>query len=90
MILASMTDKSIVNTWLALHKTNPQSSNHLLALLSNTDTPVPGLSSSKELRQIAEKLQTNSDDLTEQTEHQEFLRTLKKNVGASQFETLLF
>ena len=81
MILASMTDKSIVNTWLALHKENPQSSNHLLSLLNNTDTPIPGLSSSKELQQIAEKLQTDSGDLNEQSEHQEFIRTLKKNVS---------
>lgn len=84
MILASMTDKSIISTWLALHKEYPQNSMHLLSLLNNTETPVPAFSSSKELRQIAQQLQTNSDDLNDQSDHQEFLRTLKKqetNVG---------
>lgn len=79
MILATMNDKSIVKTWLTLHKENPRSSTHLLTLLNNTEINVAAFSTTKELRQIAQQLQTNSDVQNDQIEHQEFLRTFKKN-----------
>jgi hypothetical protein len=77
MILACFSDKSIVQTWLSLHKKYPQSSSNLLKLLQINETTMP--ISSKELQNILQKLRTVSNEETNNTDHQEFLRVYTKN-----------
>jgi len=79
MIIACLSEKSVIKTWLSLHKQYPDSSSDLLSLLQNNETSVPALSSSKELRNIRQQLQTVSNDEETNTNHQEFLRAHSKN-----------
>ncbi len=53
---------------------------NLLALLQTNPTPIEGLSSSKELRNILHQLRAISNGENNNTDHNEFLRVYEKNV----------
>lgn len=56
-----------------------------MSLIRTHESKIPGLSSSKEFRTIAERLRLISNDMSnnkenENVQHNEFLRTFSKNV----------
>jgi hypothetical protein len=52
---------------------------NLLSLLQSNETSIPGLSSSKEYRNIIQQLRTISNEGNDNTDHKEFLRVYAKN-----------